>query len=347
MGRIQLRLNMESKILREYPESAIREKWEAFLPTATYATHYTGPNFFTDPYIRGSRIAILSFDGDEIVGVMTGVENSGRFISGLGVRPQTIFRKGSDRQAILRSMLDALITEQSPELIDIYTWENVESAKSLDLASAQCTDENLIIMLDLSKGEEQIFREFSQTRRNEIRKALKKADVEIKELETGAEIAELYEIHKDWNSRKGNQPDSFEDFERAMKQRDNRKVFLALHEGKIIAGSYYRFTPGGVVEYAANNSLTEYQNLRPNDLIGWRAIQWACSQDFTHFSMGGSHLFLRRFGGEEFGAWHYRLDRTFLKRHEKKEALKKLAVKTYLSLPVSARQKIKQALGGA
>lgn len=347
MGRILHRLNMESKILREYPQEALREKWEAFLPDAAYATHYTGPNFFTDPYIRGNRLTALAFEDSEIVGVMTGVENVGRFTSGLGVRPQTIFRKGSDRHVILQSMLDALTSELSPELIDIYSWENVESAKSLDLASSHCTDENLIIMLDLSKGEDQIFKEFSQTRRNEIRKAIKKADVEIKVLETDAEIAELYEIHKDWNSRKGNQPDSFEDFEMAMKQRDNRKVFIALHDNKIIAGSYYRFTPGGVVEYAANNSLTEYQNLRPNDLIGWRAIQWACAQDFTHFSMGGSHLFLRRFGGEEFGAWHYRLDRTFLKRHEKKEALRKLAVKTYLSLPVYARQKIKQALGGA
>lgn len=340
---------MDWKLITKYPDDALRDAWKEFLADASYPTHYTAPNFFTDPYIRGERFAVLAFEGEKIAAVLTGVENGGRIISGLPVRPQTLFRKGCDRCGALQALLEGTLKcgGKSLELIDLHTWEPVDKAGGLGFRARACTGEDSIIMLDLAKGEDQIFKEFSQTRRNELRKAIKNAVVEIKELETDEEIAELYEIHVDWNKRKGNQPDPFEDFERAMKQRENRKVFLAVHDGKIIAGSYFRFCPGGVVEYAANNSLSEFQNLRPNDLIGWRAIQWACAGGFTHFSMGGSHLFLRRFGGEVFNAWHYRLDRTFLKRHEVKETLKKLAVKTYLSLPDSARQKIKQGLGRA
>jgi Acetyltransferase (GNAT) domain len=340
---------MDFKVLTEYPENAVRVQWEEFLRRAAYPTHYTTPNFFTDPYIRGDKFAVLAMDGEEVAAVLTGVENGKRIASGLAVRPQVIFGRDCDRLSALRAFSDGMMEKggKALELIDLHTWEAVDGAEALGFRSRHCTDDDSIIMLDLSAGADEIFKGFSQTRRNEIRRELKKNLVAIKELETGEEIIELYDIHKDWNSRKGNDPDAFETFEKAMKQRENRKVIIALYEGKIIAGSYYRFCPGGVVEYAANNSLPEFQRLRPNDLIGWHAIQWACAGGFTHFSMGGSHLFLRRFGGEVFSAWHYRLDRTFLKRHEVKDSLKNFAVRTYLALPDSARNRIKQTLGKA
>jgi len=340
---------MDFKVLSKYPENAELVVWEEFLAHASYTTHYTTPNFFTDPYIRGDRFSVLAMDGEKVMAVLTGVDNGKRIVSGMPVRPQAIFRKDSDRLQALEALKNGLLEKggESLELVDLHTWEQVDGIESLGFRARECVDADSIIMLDLSLGADAIFKGFSQTRRNEIRKELKKGLIEIRELETDEQIRELYEIHKDWNTRKGNPADPFEDYERAMKQRDNRAVFIAVHEGKIVAGSYFRFCPGGVVEYAANNSLPEFQHLRPNDLIGWHAIQWACAGNFTHFSTGGSHLFLRRFGGEVFSAWHYRLDRTFLRRHEVKESLKQLAVRTYLALPDGARNRIKQALGKA
>lgn len=338
---------MKFKIITDYPDPATLEAWEEFLGDSSYQTHYTTPNFFTDPYIRGERFALLAIEDEKITAVLTGVDNGTSIVSGLPVRPQVIFRKGCDHLTAVNSLKQGLFEKggNALELIDFHTWEPVNDIEELGFRIRLCTGDDSIIMLDLSKRADEIFKGFSQTRRNEIRKELKKDLVEIRELETDGQIKELYEIHKDWNARKGNDPDPFEDFEKAMKQRENRKVFVAVHEGKIVAGSYYRFCQGGVVEYAANNSLPEFRHLRPNDLLGWHAIQWACAGGFTHFSMGGSHLFLRRFGGEEFSAFHYRLDRTFFKRHEVKESLKRFAVKTYKSLPDSTRKKIKQTLG--
>jgi hypothetical protein len=110
----------------------------------------------------------------------------------------------------------------------------------------------------------------------------------------------------------------------------------------VIAGSYYRFFKGGVVEYAANNSLTEFQNFRPNDLIGWRSIEWACEAGFSHYSMGGSHLFLRRFGGYEWATHRYTLDSSLLKIHSLKENVNNLGIKIYQSLPITMKTKIKK-----
>jgi lipid II:glycine glycyltransferase (peptidoglycan interpeptide bridge formation enzyme) len=200
-------------------------------------------------------------------------------------------------------------------------------------------------MLDLAKGADALFADFSQTRRNELRRAIKQDSLIVREPESEAEIAELYEVHKDWNARKGNQPDSREDFFTTANDRVYRKTLIAIFDGKIIAGSSYRFCPGGVVEYSGNNSLPEFQKLRPNDLIGWRAIEWACAAGFTHFSMGGSHMFLRRFGGRVQPAYRYTQDRTFFKLHRNREKLKRLAASAYMSLPLSARQTIKSVLG--
>ena len=64
-----------------------------------------------------------------------------------------------------------------------------------------------------------------------------------------------------------------------------------------------------------------------------------------NYSMGGSHLFLRRFGGNEIATHRYKLDRTFFKTYEKKEQLTNFAIKTYKALPDSTRKKLKQVLG--
>jgi hypothetical protein len=61
--------------------------------------------------------------------------------------------------------------------------------------------------------------------------------------------------------------------------------------------------------------------------------------------MGGSHLFLRRFGGTPVSSYRYQLDRTFLQKHRKKEAIADFAIKTYQSLPVETRRRIKKILG--
>ena len=169
---------------------------------------------------------------------------------------------------------------------------------------------------------------------------MKQGQLEVKLLETESELAELYEIHKDWNQRKGNTPGEFESFKKTLKSK-HRAIFLALYNGKIVAGTYLRFCNGSVVEYAANNSLAEFQKLRPNELLGWKAIEWACSSGFKKFSLGASHPFLARFGGELFSSHRYQLDRTFLKRHQKREQISGLVLRTYLALPDSVRSRIK------
>lgn len=323
----------------------MRSRWGEFLRNAPFATHYVTPDFFVDPFAgRGEKFAILAVDGDRIDAVMTGVKVDNKIVSGMAVRPQTAFRDRGDRTSASSALIRGLASHavEADELITFHSWELIDGLKSFGYSHEAAAGADRVVMLDLAKGADALFKEFSERRRTDLRKTMKQGKLEVKLLESKGELAELYEIHKDWNERKGNTPDEFESFG-AMLTSDHRATFIAINEGKIVAGTYLRFCDGAVVEYAANNSLTEFQKLRPNELLGWKAIEWACERGFTKFSLGASHPFLARYGGVLFSSHRYQLDRTFLKRHAMRERAARLAVRTYQSLPEQLRKRIKSA----
>ena len=338
---------MKHTVIKSMPDEALAVRWNAFLADAPFATHYVTPNYFTDPYVRGQRFAVLAVeDDDRIVASLTGVFDAKKIVSGLFSRPQMVFCTRADREKAVSGLLDGLdeLNAGSERSIELYAWQERREFAGHGMLARASNAETSVVMIDLSAGADAIFAEFSQTRRNELRKALKQDLVEVKELETDGELAELYRIYCDWNTRKGNAPDTFERMQTAAGQHANRRIFIAKTDGKVIAGSFYRFCPGGVVEYAANFSLPEYQRLRPNDLIGWHAIQWACGKGFSHFSMGGSHLFLRRFGGEVMTTYRYTRDERAFGMHRLTESVRELGIDTYKRLPENVRAGVRRVL---
>lgn len=334
---------MDHIILTSTPDDALAARWHAFLDDAPFATHYTTPDFFVDPFAgKGEKFAVLACEGDRVDAVMTGLKVGNRVISGMAVRPQTAFRNGADRKKAAEALVSGLAAYagKDVDLISFFSWEPIEGLDELGYSHETSTGADQIVMLDLAKGKDQLFKEFSERRRTDLRKVMKQGLLEVRILETEAELTELYEIHKTWNAGKGNTPDPFESF-KAVLDSKNRAIFIALSEGRIVAGTYIRSCSGGVVEYAANNSLGETQKLRPNELLGWRAIEWACDNGFKKFSMGASHTFLARYGGELVSTHRYRCDRSFLRLHVRREQVERLAARTYLSLPESLRKRIK------
>lgn len=348
MAKMTNTLN-EQVLITASPDAELRARWDDFLSNASFATHYVTPDFFIDPFAgRGEKFAILAVNGEQIDAVMTGVKVYNKIVSGMAVRPQTAFRNGVDRASAANALVRGLASHAGTacDLITFHSWEKIDGLASFGYAHEAAMGADRVVMLDLSKGPDALFREFSERRRTDLRKTMRQGKLEVKRLETETELAELYEIHRDWNRRKGNTPDARQKFG-AMLTSQHRATFIAIYDGKIVAGTYLKFCDGGVVEYAANNSLPEFQSLRPNELLGWKAIEWACSEGFNKFSLGASHPFLARFGGELFSSHRYQLDRTFLKRHVMRERAKRLAVRTYLSLPESVRRRIKTAAARA
>ena len=198
-------------------------------------------------------------------------------------------------------------------------------------------------MLDLTRGPEALLKDFSANRRTNVRSAMKRG-IGVAVATTRDEFQSYYEVYAHWCARKDQETLRYETFEEALMLTKNRRLFLARFEGKVIAGVVIRLYPKGVIEYAANSSFEQNLKLKPNDLLHWRVIEWACSEGYTRYSLAGAHLFLRKMGGVIQPVYRYRLDRTWLRRHELKEALGQSGRKIFQSLPEGVRHQVKRAL---
>jgi Acetyltransferase (GNAT) domain len=338
---------MESEILFEPPGEQLLDKWNAFLSHVELPTRYVSPAFFADPFIHGGeRFAVLAIDEmGEVAGVLTGIRAGKRITSGLPTRPQIALRQGSEQHETAAALFGALSNalSKNADLIEVFSWDSISGVTDLGFKERDDLPGNEIVVIDLSAGDDEIFNGFSPTRQKELKKAARRKGLEVKQVEDLTELEELHKIQIDWSQRKGVTPEPFESFKRAFEEKDCRAIFIAKYEGRVIAGSIFRFFRSGVVEYAANYSLTEYHKFKANHLIGWRAIQWARANGFSHASMGAAHLFLRRFGGEIVKSYRYSLDKTFLRRHEKREQLRHLLRSAFYRLPAFVRHRLKSA----
>ena len=329
-------------ILHSYPsDTRVEDRWREFLTRADFPAHYVSPEYFLEPFFRDKRpFAVLAWQGERVVAVLTGVHEEQQLVCGLISRPQICFDKTIDVAAASDALVAGLSHEAgSKKLITLSSWVPLDTLLN---HGYQCKQEEGVVMLDLTKGADELFKQFSNTRRTDIRNAIKRG-IEVVIARSHDEFKAYYDLYSDWCRRKKTTPFSFEVLEEAL-QLDSRRLFLARYEGRIIAATIIRLYPGTMIEYAANSSLVEYLKLRPNDLLQWRVVEWACREGYQRYSLGGAHLFVRRMGGSIAPVYRYRVDRTLLRRHELKEALEKSGRTMFNALPNRLKTRVRRAL---
>ena len=300
------------EILHDEPVGHIEPLWRACLADSDFPTHYTAPEYFCEPMLRGTKpFAILSIVDEDVTAVMTGIHNSDRVESGLPLRPQIAFARHADRSRAMNNLIGGLLQEsKSAKLVDLFLWS--DTAGLVDACFRQRTYEG-VVMLDLSLGPDPVFREFTKVRRKRIRRAIKHG-VTVEPAKSCDDISAYYAVHVDWTRRRSRPIIGEEQFQALFASGRNRRLLLARYNGGIVAGVVLRFFPGGVVEVAANGSLESALYLRPNDLLFWRAIEWACVEGLTKCNLGGANLFLRQFGGKVVQTTRHRLDLSLFRR---------------------------------
>ena len=328
--------------LNEYPSPEVEMAWREFLERADYSAHYVSPEYFLEPFFRDKKpFAVLAWHEGKVIGVATGVHESGQVICGLKSRPQCCFDKSIGPGVVAASMAEGLLAEAGSEtLITLYSMAPLDE---LVTSGYRCEKQEGVVVLDLTRGAEALFKGFSSNRRTNVRSASKRG-IEVAIASTREDFEAYYEVYAKWCPRKRQEPVPFETFEEALLLTKNRRLFLARFEGKVIAGVVIRLSPKGMIEYAANSSLEQDLKLKPNDLLHWRVIEWACSEGYTSYSLAGAHLFLRKMGGTILPVYRYRFDRTWLRRHELKESLQHSGMKIYHALPTRLQNKVKRAL---
>jgi hypothetical protein len=340
---------MNFKILHEFPAADLEKAWRDCLARVEFPSHYDTPEYFLEPYFTTRRpFAVLALDGEVVTGVLTGLHDGNQTICGLPSRPQICVDPTKDAASTQRALMDGLLSEAGKsELITVFTWPSLE----LPIFAARGFRRRQLpgnVVLDLSQGADAVFKQFSKDRRRNVRFA-EKNGIEVQLATTPHDIAEAYEVYKAWREtdRKELQGKAFtfEVFERAAQLTNNRRLFLARFAGKVVAINIFRLCPGGLFESAANSSLDEFMHLKPNELLQWRGIEWACSQGLRRHSLGGSHQFLIRFGGTVVPVIRYRLDRSLFKKHDVRDAVRDLGREALHKLPPSLEKKVRGWLG--
>jgi hypothetical protein len=329
-------------VLHSYPQdSFVENRWRQFLTRADFASHYVSPEYFREPFLRDKRpFVVLIWQRDRVVAALSGIHDGKQLACGLRSRPQICFDKSTDVATASAALSAALADEAGSEkLITLYSWGHLNN---LAKHGYRCHPEEGVVMLDLTKGPDELFTQFAATRRTDIRNAIKRG-LEVVIAGTRDEFKAYYDIYFDWCLRKQIAPISYEVVEQALCL-PNRRLFLARHNGKDVAASIIRLCPGGMIEYAANSSLADSRKFRPNDLLQWRIVEWACAEGYQRYSLGGAHLFVRRMGGSIAPVYRYCNDRTWLHRHELKEALGQSGRTVFNALPSGLKTQVRRTL---
>lgn len=322
-GFVNAEAPLNFRIVREFPSPSEERAWREFLPRSDWPSHYTSPEFFLEPYWHGKKpFAVLAYDGGRIVAVLTGLHEGDHVISGIPARPQVSFDRTIDYSHAAQTLALGFLEEAgSARLISLYTWTPLEALRIMGFrlrALEGC------VVLDLGLGPQALLQQMHMSQRKNTRIATRKG-VEVFEAATEEDLAAYYDVYCRWRrtSRKEIEGEQvpFSVVLAAYRLKSNRRYFLARHDGKIIAGSSVRFSPGGLLEYSGNPSLDEYFLLKPNDLLKWKVIEWGCAQGFPLFSLGGAHRFHLKSGGTVVPVYRHRVDKTWLRRHDLREAL--------------------------
>jgi len=340
---------MSFKILREFPSPELERAWRDYLARVEFASHYESPEYFLEPlWAEKQRFAILAFENDRVVGALTGMHAGKNVTCGLPARPQINVDPAADTGAALGTLLEGLMAETaSSELVSVYTWSFLKLSP-FAARGFQCQELSGNVVLDLTQGAEALFKQFPKDRRRNIRFA-EKNGVVISEIITPQDIADAYAVHSAWRQTERKvvhaRKRSLEDYEKVVNLKGNRLLLLARVEGKAVAVNSFRYYPGGLFESSANSSLDEFIHLKPNDLLQWRGIEWACSHGLRRHSLGGSHPFLLRFGGTVIPILRYRLDRTFLHRHDLRDTVQGVGRRIVGKLPPFMEDGIRKLAG--
>ncbi|HVB56505.1 MAG TPA: GNAT family N-acetyltransferase [Candidatus Acidoferrales bacterium] len=335
-------------ILHEFPSPDLEKAWRDLLSRVEVPAHYDSPEFFVEPkWIGKQHFAILALNRDSVMGVMTGRHMGNEAMSGLQSRPQLCVDMKVDTTATLASLARGLLTEAgSAKLVTVYNWSSMP-LDAFESYGFRRRDLEGDVVLDLTKGPEVLFRELHASRRKNIRQAIKNG-VEVFQAKTPEDVETLYQIHLRWQqtTRKKIWTPQIprEAFEQRFYHRDNIRFILARYSGKIIAGITLRFCPRGLIEFSEHSSLDEFLHLKPNDLLQWKVIEWACNEGFRRCSLGGAHTFHRRFGGTVVPIIRYRMDRTWFHQYDLQEAAMDRARLHFRRLPHRVQKVVRRIL---
>ncbi len=173
-----------------------------------------------------------------------------------------------------------------------------------------------VFYMDLTKPHREILLDFKKSNKNAITKA-RRVNVNVHQTKKADEIAEFYKIY--FNLMKTKNAEQFYfyslDFVKNLIKRlgEKAKLYVAEHNNKIIAGSFFLYDNHAVHYYLAANAK-EFSQHCPGNLILYAAIIDSKNEGYKTFNLGGGYQ--QNDGLERFKATFTKTKKIFY-RHTK------------------------------
>ncbi|WP_243373447.1 GNAT family N-acetyltransferase [Geotalea sp. SG265] len=196
-------------------------------------------------------------------------------------------------------------------------WQTIELRGAGEfLPSATASASYLGHVLELSPDEQQVYRRFRGSTKQNIKKA-NAAGVEINICDTPAALEVFQRLNCITRKKHGMppQPDRFfrNVGEHVIAKGKGFIVLASCGKKPIAASVFFHFGRTGVYKYGASDDT--HQHLRPNNLVIWEAIKWFCRNGFESFCFGrtdpgnnGLRQFKNGWGTRETTIHYYRYD---------------------------------------
>jgi lipid II:glycine glycyltransferase (peptidoglycan interpeptide bridge formation enzyme) len=183
------------------------------------------------------------------------------------------------------------------------SWDLREVFHKMDYVAA--TKENEYIV-NLEGGAQKLWTSIHHNKRRNIKRALEQG-VEVTQSHNNEDLKTFYSLLEVTVKREGFTPYPHTLFEAIWNKYDPElsSVFLAKWKGKSISGVFV--VVQGKTAYALNaGSLVEGFQVRPNDIMHWKAMEWACARGYSKYNLGGVSEPPPTEGSSKWGIWRWK-----------------------------------------
>lgn len=180
--------------------------------------------------------------------------------------------------------------------------KNAATFKNFFIEYGYYYEDHLNILVDLTKSEEQLWKEMHSKRRNEIKRAEKEL-LDVKLIGNNADFYESYKVLKALYRQIGlplYEKDIFLNIFNRTNKEGFFKFFGVYFEEKLI-GTMYTFCFKSVVYNWFAGSYERFYKKYPNDLLPWKVFLWGKENGFSTFDWGGAGK-----PGVEYGVRDYK-----------------------------------------
>jgi serine/alanine adding enzyme len=178
---------------------------------------------------------------------------------------------------------------------------NLWNTKNIPLPRDYSYEEHLNFLVDLSAGEEQLWKNLSQSRKHGVTKSRKKG-VTIQEISGENELETLYHILKETYTRAHHplaDKSFFDSVYTHLVTKNLGKIFFACHEKAPVGVSLFLVYKQTIYAWY-RGSLPEYSKLFPNDFLVWNTLEWGSKNNYSVFDFMGAGKPDQQYGVRDF-----------------------------------------------